>query len=327
MTDLALNPPHAWLEEPWQELLHAIAQQRVGQAWLVTGAPGMGQLDLVKRFAAALACTSPLSTLEPCDECKHCQLLAAGNYPDLITLQPETNTIKIAQVRELINTVSTLPTLSSTRLVIIEPAETLHRSAANALLKTLEEPTPNTVIVLISYQPHRLPATVISRCRRLHCAMHTPQVSAIAAVNDDAAASLALALCDDAPLAAQAFQGSERWQQRQTLLAALWQIGEQGTAALAQSKQFEIIAIEEIIAWLYYVTVDLIRLQHGLQDRIINQDIAATLTQMASRLNATRLFGFMEVLLDCQRQAQRGVNLNKALFCDYIILQWRGLYE
>lgn len=316
-TDLRLQPPHPWLLTQWQQLLNSIAQQRVGHAWLLTGSPGMGQLDLAKQFAEALICQQRLETFEACGHCKHCKLLAVGNYPDLILVQPEAQTIKVDQIRELITSVSATPTLASTRVVIIEPAEALHRSAANALLKTLEEPTPQTVLILVSYQPHLLPATLVSRCRRMHCVA--------AETEDSEAGTLALALSDGAPLAAATLLESEHWAMREKFLKLLWDVSQQKCAAVDVATQLANIAVRDLMIWLYYVIVDLIRIQQGLSQQIIQRDSAVQLQKLAAKCEIRQLHNFLEILLVCLQQMQAGFNLNNVLLCDYIMVQWQHM--
>lgn len=170
---------YPWLKpvlQQWQQ-----QRGRLHHAWLLQGAAGIGKGALARAMAAALLCESVQADGGACGVCTGCHLYALGHHPDLRILQPPQEEdekdkdklrrrqpiIAIEQVRELADFIGLTSHRGQYRVVIVEPAEALNTAAANALLKTLEEPPANTVFLLVCHQPGRLLPTVRSRCRRL----------------------------------------------------------------------------------------------------------------------------------------------------------------
>lgn len=157
--------PYPWQEIAWQRLHSQHEQHRMPHALLLTGQAGLGKLHFAKAFAQFLQCTQP-SFAAACDECQACHLYRMGNHPDVYLVQPQTpsKVIKIEQIRNICNDIQQTARL---KIILIEPAESMHIHAANALLKTLEEPNGNTVIFLISHCVAQVPVTIKSRCQTI----------------------------------------------------------------------------------------------------------------------------------------------------------------
>jgi DNA polymerase-3 subunit delta' len=145
----------------------ARASDRVPHALLIHEAPGAGGEWLAAWAARLVLCTKGGAT--PCDECAACRRSSALQHPDLLWVRPveESRQIRIEQVRELSAELALTSHAGGYKVAIVTPADALNRFAANALLKTLEEPPPRTVLILVATQPSRLPATIVSRCQRL----------------------------------------------------------------------------------------------------------------------------------------------------------------
>ena len=173
-----------WLKPAFAQLEHARSADHLGHAWLLSGPEGIGKSNLALAFAnRLLGHAAPLESLEP-DEA-----VAAfagrhdptGRHPDLHWLFPEADkeTISVEQVRDLIESLNLTAHRGGAKVVVVEPAEAMTIPAANALLKTLEEPAKNSVLLLVSHRTGRLPATVRSRCQQLK--LGPPTAAAIAA--------------------------------------------------------------------------------------------------------------------------------------------------
>ena len=170
-----------WHVEDWQRLLARRAQNRLPHALLLWGAAGLGKRDFADAFVATLLCerTGEHKDGLACGQCRACALLKAGSHPDAVrvTLElrddgtPRTE-ITVDQIRSLGERLALTPQFGGLQIALIDPADTMNASAANALLKTLEEPTPATLIALIADRPARLPATIRSRCQRIE--FHLP---------------------------------------------------------------------------------------------------------------------------------------------------------
>lgn len=168
-----------WQRPPWNSLRQRLQRGQLPHAILLAGAEGLGKRALAAHLVAACLCREAREG-EPCGHCRGCELLAAGSHPDLHRLALELNTqgnlrkaIVVGQVREMSRQLAMTSQLGGRQLALIDPADLLNREAANALLKTLEEPTADTVLVLVADQPWRLPATVRSRCQAF--TLHAPE--------------------------------------------------------------------------------------------------------------------------------------------------------
>ncbi len=149
-------------------------------AWLFTGPPGSGRSVAALCFAAALQCTS--DGVPGCGHCRACTTTMAGTHGDVRRVIPEGLSISVREARDIVLAASKRPTTGRFQIVIIEDADRLTESAANALLKVVEEPPPATVILLCapSLDPEDIAITLRSRCR--HVALMTPSADAIAGV-------------------------------------------------------------------------------------------------------------------------------------------------
>jgi len=158
---------YPWQQQQWQAFTLQQTQQRLAHAILLSGHQGLGKLSLAAQMAKSVLCTE--SDSEACGNCHSCQLFVAGTHPDhsLITPEDEGKQIKIEQIRQLKNKQQLTPTVSKWKTVIIEPADMMNISSNNSLLKLLEEPQANTLLVLITSKPERLPITLKSRCQKV----------------------------------------------------------------------------------------------------------------------------------------------------------------
>jgi DNA polymerase-3 subunit delta' len=175
-----------WLTENWRRLTAQLGARRLPHALLLAGPAGLGKRGFAQALAARALCRTASGDDLACGECRACAQIAAGTHPDLLTVSLELRDdgklrteITIDQIRALGARLSLTPQLDGLQLALIDPADALNDHAANALLKTLEEPSADTVIVLVSDQPSRLPATIRSRCVRVD-ARFPPRQQALA---------------------------------------------------------------------------------------------------------------------------------------------------
>ena len=183
-----------WTVETWKELQRRV--ETLPHALLVHGPAGIGKLALAEHFAQRLLCESANPSLAPCGGCDGCRWYQAGNHPDFRRLEPESmarrlevteeaeapatgpakaakpsTEIKVEQVRALEPFLNVQSHRGGRRVVLVHPAEDMNPSAANALLKGLEEPPQGAFFLLVSHRPARLLATIRSRCVPLPMAM------------------------------------------------------------------------------------------------------------------------------------------------------------
>lgn len=152
-----------WLVTTWQQLSALLSRDQLAHALLLTGPDGIGKSSLANHLADAILCTA---SSRPCGQCKSCLLRRAGNHPDLLVLDSTASSIGVDAVRQLSHFLHGSAQQQSNKVVLLTQAEKLTESAANALLKTLEEPPQHSFIVLTSAAAPMLPATVLSRCQK-----------------------------------------------------------------------------------------------------------------------------------------------------------------
>ncbi len=143
-----------------------LAADRLAHAYLFQGPGGVGKQLFARKLAAAINCKDS-SGLESCGICSSCRKLAAGTHPDFLLVSPEKGAIKIAQVRELIKKLSFAPYEAKARVVLIEDVHTMRQEAANSLLKTLEEPPENNILILTADAAGNVLQTIVSRCQAI----------------------------------------------------------------------------------------------------------------------------------------------------------------
>lgn len=158
-----------WQQPQWQRLQQQIAQQRIPHALLLHGTEGSGKQQFAEALAEQLLCETPAPSREACGECASCKLLQAETHPDLIQLQPEEGkqVLAVDQVRSMVEEFGYTPQIAQRKVVLLHPAERMNVNAANSLLKTLEEPPGEAVMILVSHTPARLLATIRSRCQQI----------------------------------------------------------------------------------------------------------------------------------------------------------------
>ncbi len=158
----------SWLAPAREQLLAGFQQQRMPHALLIQEAAGAGGTQLGMWTAQLLLCATP-TALGPCNLCPACSGVLADRHPDFtrVGLIEDSKQIRIEQVRELSAHLALASHQGGYKVALIDPADALNWNAANALLKTLEEPPPGTLLILVALQPSRLPATLLSRCQRL----------------------------------------------------------------------------------------------------------------------------------------------------------------
>jgi DNA polymerase-3 subunit delta' len=151
-----------------QAFQRVVARGRLAHAYLFTGPSGVGKRLFAEELGRALLCeASPAGTLEACDHCPSCQLVAAGTHPDLfIAGRPDDSLeLPIEVVRQLCLDLGLKPARGRGKVAILDDADDLNAAAANCFLKTLEEPPPKSVLLLIGTSPDRQLSTIVSRCQ------------------------------------------------------------------------------------------------------------------------------------------------------------------
>lgn len=298
-------------------------------ALLLHGRGGIGKFHLAHTLAQALLCESPLESGEPCEHCGSCHWFKIGGHPDFRLLETEAQTassdstgetgepiksadkkasqfITVAQVRELADFVNLTTHRNGLRIILVHPAEAMNVHAANALLKTLEEPPPGTLFILVSHQPQRLLPTVRSRCQKINAPL-PGRVEALQWLREQevAEAEDCLAQSGCAPLAALRLS-AEDYQLKRTQI--LEQLGvPERLDPLALAEQGDKMELAWILNWMQQWVYDLASI--GMAGRARYQpESSAEMICLAKTVNLIELFRFQQELLTAQRALHHPLN-------------------
>ena len=267
MTRVTESPPlPSWLQAPWLALLGARRADHFPHALLLTGPLGVGKRLLVEALGRSLLCPRTDAQGFACGQCPDCLLLAAGTHPDLIQVGPDEETksgeIKVDAIRALAGTEGLTAHRGGWKLIVIDPAHRLNLSAANALLKTLEEPAPSTLICLVSEQPSRLLATIRSRCQALRLPLPA-EAEALAWLGPQVrglAATTLLHLAHGAPLRALELADPERLARRDKLFGGFVAVAQGQRDPLGEAAAWNEADPALLLDWLSGWLSDLLRL-------------------------------------------------------------------
>ncbi len=319
---------------PWQAALWQTLAGRAqhAHAYLLHGPAGIGKRAMAENLMGALLCRSP-QDLKACGQCKSCMLLAAGTHPDNFVLEPEEadKAIKVDQVRELVGFVVQTAQMGGRKVVLVEPAESMNLNAANALLKSLEEPSGDTVLLLVCHQPSRLLPTVKSRCVQQACPLPSEAQSlawlatALPDSSEEERIEL-LTLAAGSPLNAVKLNTQGVREQRAQVVEGVKKLLKQQVAASQLAEGWNSIPLLQLFDWFcdwaqltlrYQLTKD--------EDGLGLADMRKVVQYLADKSGQGKVLAIQEWLL-AQRQKVLGkANLNRVLLLEALLVQWASL--
>jgi DNA polymerase-3 subunit delta' len=334
----AWQPLPAWQGEAAAAALQARA--RWPHALLITGRRGIGKRILALHFAQALLCEQPRADGSACGRCASCTYVVNGGHPDLRLIEPverddegnnptPVNEIIVPRIRELIEFTQLSTHRQRAKVAVIVPAETLNTAAENALLKTLEEPPAATYLILVSHQPGRLPATIVSRCR-LFPAPEPNGDAAVAWLSAQGAREpqLLLAQAGGAPLLALTLADPVVQRERELLLDELVQPERLAPVAVgaridAYGRDERKARLADVVYWLLTWTADLAAVGSGGAPRF-NPDREEALALIGARVARRRLFRYYRTLLG--QRALLGHPLQPRLVAEALLFEYRAMF-
>lgn len=307
---------YPWLRPHFEQLIASYQAGRGHHALLIQALPGMGEDALIYAITRFLMCQQPEGH-KSCGKCRGCQLMQAGTHPDYYTLEPEKgkSALGIDAVREVSEKLYEHARLGGAKVVWLKDAALLTEAAANALLKTLEEPPEKTWFFLSCRDPGRLLATLRSRCRLHHLA--TPQESWALSwlerevtTSQDSALS-ALRLSSGAPAAALALLQADVWSQREALCRAVASALESGDW-LSVLPALNSDQAAERLHWLAALLLDALKIQQGAT-LLTNPDVLPLVNTLANRLPGATLRAILHDTCQSREQLLTVTGLNREL--------------
>ena len=346
---------YPWQADDWNRMQQLRAHWP--HALLLYGQTGIGKLRFAQHLAQGMLCEAPLANGEPCGACAACNWFVQGNHPDYRIVLPEalaaesgfvtsaddkadqaskadkgdddgkksrapSKEIKIEQVRALLDFCGVGSHRGGARVVVLYPAEALNVAAANALLKTLEEPPAGVVFLMVSARIDRLLPTIISRCRQWPLATPAADVAArwLAAQGVDDAPAL-LAQAGGAPLAALALAADENRALRDWTLKQL----ASGAAcdAFAVGEALQKLPVPLVLGWLQRWLYDLLAQRTAGTPRYF-PEAAAALERCAAQVDASTFARFIRTVT--RQRAVENHPLNARLVFEELFLGYRALF-
>lgn len=326
-----------WQAEQWQRLWQCRQNNRLPHALLLVGACDLEKKQFAEVLSAAMICEAPDTEGYACLACHACHLVLAKSHPDLIFVEPEQSSqvIKIDQIRDIVHQATETAMQGGYRVIVIFPAHAMNISAANALLKTLEEPAPQTLLILVSDQSSRLVATITSRCQKIifpkpphELALTWLQESLPAAsVAGEAVCELLLTLAAGAPLKALALVTEDIMALRQSIyqgLATLSQGQADPLELAAKWQEYDMLMIVKLLlSWLR----DMLRFKLTAgQAEMINSDYQKDFAKIANKLTQEHLLSYLDTVQQSYARMVNLLNLNKQLLLEELLIRWTKLY-
>jgi DNA polymerase-3 subunit delta' len=344
---------YPWQNEVWQILARDHASR--GHALLLKGAKGIGKLGFAQYLAKYLLCEKLSSKSEACENCPSCRWFEQGGHPDYCLVEPEalselsdeikmrvrsdaeanpevksSNTkpkkkpskqISVAQIRDLTDLINMSSHRGGYKIILIHPAETMNAAAANALLKNLEEPPPQTLFILVTHRPHYLLPTLCSRCRQI--TMPTPDFTqAIDWLDQQGIKNpkASLAVAGYAPLAALEYNNEEYFVQYEAFIKHISTLKSFNPIFLAEEMQKS--DLPTVVNWLQKWCYDLISFR--LTGRIrYHLSMQTTIKALVAKIDPRQLARYLRSLIDMQRLSHHP--LNHRLFLEEMLISYAML--
>ena len=330
---------YPWNQEAWRSL-HEL-RSRLPNALLIKGAAGIGKMDMAFNFAQSLLCEAPTEEGLPCGQCDSCHWFEQGAHPDFRLVQPDalsdaeegaekeggkkpSREISVDQIRALSSFTNLSAHRGGYRIVLIHPAESMNNNSANAVLKTLEEPTYKLLFILVTHKPQQLLPTILSRC--LSFSVNTPSFEIGAEWLKQQGVTnpeKALAQAGFAPLQAlQLAEEGDGAEERSLLFTAIQRPAQLDALLLAEKLQRSapVLVIHCLQQWCY----DLASAKLTGQVRYFPEQLDL-LKKLSANISSMRLLGYQTELQTAKREAFHP--LNAKLQFESILLSYRQIFS
>jgi DNA polymerase III subunit delta' len=318
---------YPWQQQQWQNLFVRRQNDSLPHALLLSGQNGLGKLEFANCLAAAVLCNNKSEF--PCGQCKSCHLLLANNHPDLFVIQPEekSTAIKIDQIRELVTTLGQTSLQGGYKIVIIEPADYMNVAAANALLKTLEEPSGRTLFILLTSMPTVIPATIRSRCQQIVFNVPPFGVSVQwlqGQLPASADVQVLLELAEDVPLKALQLAQSAQVNQNYEFIKSLLTLSSGKTDPLKVATTLTSLDFQTLIIYWMTLVGDLVKLKSNFR-KIKNSVLQKELAAFSVKVELDKLFLFFDNLVTLRGYLINNININIPLQTECLVLRWQEI--
>ena len=316
-----------WLNSVWQHLTELKKSEQLPHAIIFNGLSGLGKFRLAEDFARAVLCLSPDEQGHACGSCHGCAMFDAGSHPDLhrLTIEENKKSISIEQVRSLIESFQEKSHQGDYRVALIYPADKMNHNSANALLKTLEEPGQNTLLMLVVDELHRLPPTIRSRCLLQTIAPVSPQegVAWLAehGHSDESETLEALTQTGYAPIKALQYIEQDLLFEQQKFYSELLAIADQKLDPVGVVSASEAPLKTRMIDWLYRLILDALRAQQtgNFSNATTDQKL---LFERIKAIPSMRLSAWLDEIIDARKLFDSSSNISPDLILENLLVRW-----
>ncbi|MBO9480910.1 DNA polymerase III subunit delta' [Salinisphaera sp. G21_0] len=325
-----LSKPLPWHGAQWQPLVQRMQAGLLSHALLLKGVPGVGKGYFARALATRVLCHQN-SGEYACGHCKSCELVKAGTHPDLLVVQPESTgkPIKIDQIRQVNEFARKTAQQGGRRVIIINPAEAMNVNAANALLKSLEEPGGDTLFILVSARSGDMLPTIRSRCQMV--SFTVPDIAQAKAwlsdhIADPLVVDQLLSLSSGSPMIARAMFDHDTLAVRGRLFNAMPELFRGNLTPVEMAKEWHTGNLVELLAWMGSWLDDAVKLKLAADESCVrNRDLMRMLDYMAKKVEAADLLVLRDKIMLQRQQLLEGANLNsqmlmEGVFSDYLEL-------
>jgi DNA polymerase-3 subunit delta' len=344
MNTSSMPIPYPWQQQAWERIQQQIAQDKTPHAVLLSGQQGIGKWHFAESLADYLLCLSPKADLA-CGQCRSCQLMKAGTHPDKKWLVPDEagKAIKIDQVRALSHFIANTSQQGGRKIVLLGPVEQLNTNSANALLKSLEEPAGNTVLILVSHVLNGVMATIRSRCQLLPlaCPSRSVALAWLEKLQVDDASTL-LTLSGGAPLIAKGMVEGDYLDHLTIFIHTIDQLSQPSSSTdvpdVSLARGWLPLSINHIAEWWLQIIHSIVSNTsnhsevlpaniYTSNDELTISQRVLRITHQGSQLNKQWLYKFSDKLLALRQQQLNGANPNMQLLVEELLLDWQVIIQ
>lgn len=330
---MQLTQPYPWQLENWEMLRLAYHTGRIAHAMLFSGAVGSGPEHFVECLITGLLCEQATAPLKACGKCRACHLIHSGSHPDLLKIRPEEKKqqIKIDDIRRVIDFNRLKSQYGPYRISVIYPANLMSNSAANALLKTLEEPSLQSLLILISHQPALLPITIRSRCQKINFKPAFDDKTVLwveQSVGPGYDPRQLLALTRGAPLVITELLKNDTLKHQHALLQDMLGFTSRQDPVKTAVKWLTYGHVKTLLLWLSQLLNDMIRIKCSMPPIMITETASIDRCNILIKpLELKQLSLFYELLLDKYNLSNSIISYNEQGILEDIIIFWQYLVD
>lgn len=308
-----------WHQAAWELFAKWQHSNKIPHAILLTGVAGLGLQTFAQQLAQLLLCQSPLEQVA-CGQCAACQMFQTGVHPDYFPLitSAEEKSLKVDMIRQLSTQLVSTAQQGGRKVALLYRAEQMNAAAANALLKTLEEPVKDTIIILVSYQTDALLATIRSRCQSI--SFNLPSQPVAQQWLAEQAANLpdyALAVAEGSPEEALAFADEKLQQAYEVGLSALSEFKD----PIVISGALAVVSAEQALIWLQQFYQDLLRAGLGLTQQLTHQHYVAQICALSKQMSTQQCSDGLISIQNLVKILRKQPNLNLQLQLDSLMIE------